>query len=51
MDLEEDNFLDMDTAVPLGIIVNKLLKFPQAYIYRRRRRENPDQALHGRKEL
>ena len=25
MDLEEDTFLDMDTAVPLGIIVNEIV--------------------------
>jgi two-component sensor histidine kinase len=47
MDLEENVFFDMDTAVPLGMIVNELVSnsFKHAFIGQRR---NSNKTSQGR---
>ncbi len=50
MDLEENIFLDMDTAVPLGIIINELLSNSLKYAFPNREDNGKIQIKHCREE-
>lgn len=42
-DLEENAFIDINTAIPLGIIINELVSTPSSTHLRERRGRNPNQ--------
>ena len=49
MDLEEDLFFDMDTAVPLGMIVNELVSNSLKHAFKGEIKEKSESNLQGRK--